>query len=109
MLKDMTRNQSDVTKTFPGPNGAAVDAGKSDDQVHTVGVSADWHPIEDLLKIGSNLNVPYGDVGYDVRDGLTPVEATIFGNQGYVIRALPNVKSQLCCCRGMPTQATASM
>jgi len=71
---------------------------KTTDSVHTVGVTADWQAIPDVLKISFIYNFSYGDTAYALGDGM----ALIGGGQtsqstlaNLTLQSLPDVTSML--------------
>lgn len=71
---------------------------KTTDAVHTVGITADWQAIPDVLKIVFNYNFSYGDTAYALGDGM----AVIGGGQtsqstlaNLTLQNLPDVTSML--------------
>ncbi|MDR3437112.1 MtrB/PioB family decaheme-associated outer membrane protein [Telmatospirillum sp.] len=61
------------------------------DSVHTVGLSADWKPIE-RLKLGVEYTFSYGDIGYNLYDGITTT-TTAYSWEN--VQNLPNITSSM--------------
>ena len=67
---------------------------KTDDQLHTLGVRADWLAT-DKFKIGTSFDMSLGDVRYSLADNITAAQALVLGNQGAVIQQLPIMNAHL--------------
>jgi MtrB/PioB family decaheme-associated outer membrane protein len=70
----------------------------SNDVVHTVGVTADWKAIPDVLKISFNYNFSYGDTGYALGDGMAVIgggQTTQTTPAALTLQNLPDVTSML--------------
>jgi len=94
--EEIFRGQSGPGSTSAAPNNTTPANGnwteKTNDQVQTVGLSGDWQAIPDLLKIGANYNLSYGDTSYLLGDGVT---TAVGSGVNYLITQMPNVKSTL--------------
>jgi len=71
---------------------------KTTDSVHTVGVSLDWQAIPDLLKVGLDYNLSYGDTAYVLGDSVAlfgAVAGSQLTQQTINLQPLPDVTSML--------------
>jgi MtrB/PioB family decaheme-associated outer membrane protein len=73
-------------------NGGYGYSASTTDSVHTVGLSGDWK-VTDRLKIGADYTFSYGDVGYNMYDGIAVSPATTSYNQANV--SLPSITSSM--------------
>lgn len=73
------------------PNGFGYSAATTD-SVHTAGLAGDWK-VTDRLKIGADYTFSYGDVGYNMYDGISIANSTLsYANNNI---SLSNVTSSM--------------
>jgi MtrB/PioB family decaheme-associated outer membrane protein len=71
---------------------------KTTDSVHTLGLTMDWRPIADVLKISFNYNFSYGDTAYALGDGMALIGAgqtTQSTPAALTMQSLPDITSML--------------
>ncbi len=74
---------------------------QTNDQVHTLGLQADWKPEDSKWRVSASYNFSYGDVGYSLVDNVTPAQLASLGGtnpttgQQYLIQPFPTTKSEL--------------